>query len=136
MDIQMWRGIIPLSNASLKEFENTFHFNIDTSLREYLLEHNGGIPTFGTFPTAGKERKIARILDFSDRDLADGAWAVNRRLRNRIGEKRIIIGTDSLGNFVCLERDYRRQYIVLWNHLTDGFEESLWDIPAFLRGIG
>ena len=83
----MWRGIIPLSNASLKEFENTFHFNIDTSLREYLLEHNGGIPTFGTFPTAGKERKIARILDFSDRDLADGAWAVNRRLRNRMPGK-------------------------------------------------
>lgn len=131
----MWRGIRPLSNLLLRDFEKTFNFNISPVFRQYLLDHNGGTPTPGIFPTIVKERKVAKVLDFSDRYSANGAWSINRRLRDQIGEKRIIIGKDSLGNFLCLERNYRKQYIVLWNHLTGDFEESLLDIPAFVRCI-
>lgn len=132
----MWRGIKPLPKLLLKDFETTFQFNITPVFQEFLLEHNGGIPTSGIFPTVVKERKIAKLLDFSDRYSANGAWAINRRLRTQIGEKRIIIGIDSLGNFLCLERHYKKQFVVVWNHLTGEFEESLLDIPALLRCIG
>lgn len=131
----MWRGIKPLHKLLLKDFETAFQFNITPVFREFLLEHNGGMPTSGIFPTVVKERKIAKLLDFSDRYSTAGAWAINRRLRSQIGDKRIIIGKDSLGNFICLERYYKRQSIVLWNHLTGEFEESAVDIPAFLRII-
>lgn len=132
----MWMGIKPLSRQSLTDFEKTFKFNINPVFREYLLDHNGGIPTPGTFVTAVKERKIDRLLDFSDRYSPAGAWAVNHRLRDEIGEKRIIIGTDSMGNFICLERDYKKQRFVLWNHLTGNYEENIMDISAVLRVIG
>lgn len=131
----MWRGIKPLSNQLLKDFESAFDFNIHPVFRQYILDHNSGAPTPGIFPTIKKERKVAKFLDFADRYSAAGAWATNRRLRDQIGDKRIIIGKDSLGNFLCLERHYRKQYIVLWNHLTGEFEESLLDIPAFVRCV-
>ena len=120
----------------LKDFETTFQFNITPMFREFLLEHNGGAPASGVFPTAVKERKLARMMDFSDRYSVRGAWAINRRLRGQIGEKRIIIGIDSLDNFICLERHYRHQTVVVWNHLTGEFEESRLDLPALLRCLG
>ncbi len=133
----MWRGIKPISTVELREFENAFRFRITPVFREYLLEHNGGIPTPGIFPTeANRNRKMQRLLDFTDRYTVQEAWSVNTRLQEAIGEKRIVIGTDTVGNFICLEREYKRQYIVLWNHLTDQFERSLLDIPAFLDTIG
>lgn len=132
----MWMGIRPLSKQQLTDFEKKFNFNVTPVFRTFLLEHNAGIPNSAIFPTTVKERRLVRLLDFADRQAPTGAWAINQRLRNEIGEKRIIIGMDSLDNFVCLERYYRRQSIVLWNHLTGGFEESLLDISAFLRVIG
>lgn len=131
----MWRGIRPLSNQLLRDFESTFHFNINPVFRQYILDHNGGVPVPGIFPTVRKERKMARLLDFSDRSSATGAWAINQRLRDQIGDKRIVIGTDELGNFLCLERHYRSQRIVLWNHLTEEFEECLLEIPSFVRCV-
>ena len=131
----MWRWIRPLHKLLLRDFETAFQFNITPVFREFLLEHNAGVPTSGIFPTTVKERKIAKLLDFSDRYSVKGAWAINKRLREQIGEKRIIIGKDSLGNFICLERHYKHQTVVVWNHLTGEFEESLLDIAALLRCI-
>ena len=132
----MWRNTYPLTSVQLKNFETAFAFNITLVFRDFLMEHNGGVPTPGTFPTSGSNRRIQRFLNFYENISPSGAWAINRRLREKIGPKRIIFGVDSLGNFLCLERSYKRQFVVLWNHLTGEFEPCLWDIPAFLRGIG
>lgn len=132
----MWRNKKPLEDATLAEFEKKFKFRIDKDLRGFLLLHNAGSPTPGTFPTSARERKLETFLDFSDKNSSHGAWAINKRLRDKIGEKRIIIGKDNTGNFICLERRYVNQNVVVWSHINNEFEASLIDIPAFLRRIG
>ena len=128
-----WRNIIPLEDSTLRKFEEVFDFNINRYFREFLLEHNGGIPSPGIFPTVARERKIARILDFSQKSSSRGAWAVNARLRDQLGPKRIVVGVDSAENFICIERKYKRQRIVVWSHVTGDFEECILDIPSFLQ---
>lgn len=130
-----WRNITVIHSFVLTEFERKFNFTIHKDFRAFLLEHNGGIPSPGIFPTTVRERKIARLLDFSDKFSSNGAWEINKRLREQIGPKRIVVGIDSTGNFICLERYYKRQQIVVWSHISGDFEECLLDIPAFLRTI-
>lgn len=132
----MWRSIKPLSSQNLRDFEDEFRFNINPVFRNFLLEHNNGTPIPGAFPTITMERKITRFFDFADRYSKGEAWWVNKRLKNVIGPKRIIIGFDPMLNWICLERDHKRQYIVFWNHLNGEFEECLWDVPTFIRSIG
>lgn len=132
----MWRGTRPVESAVLREFEMHFKFRIHPAFREYLSIHNAGFPSPGTFPTIVRERKMESFLDFTDRYTSGGAWKVNERLREKIGPKRIIVGTDSSANFICIERDYQEQYIVVWSHVTGKFERCLLDIPGFIRLIG
>jgi hypothetical protein len=132
----MWRSIKPLSSQQLRDFEEEFHFNINPVFRSFLLEHNNGSPIPGVFPTKSMERRFTMFLEFSDRNSKGGAWSINKRLRSLIGPKRIVIGCDPMMNWICLERDHKRQYIVYWNHLNGEFEECLWEIPTFIRSIG
>lgn len=132
----MWRCCTPLTEQELHSFENAFKFKFTEDLRGFLLLHNAGIPSPGLFPTLNRERKLAQLLDLRKGTGKQDAWSVNERLRDLIGPKRIIIGQDSQNNFVCVERNQRQQKIVLWNHITDQFEECLLDIPVFLRQIG
>lgn len=133
--ILVWRNRRPILSAQLSGFETKFGFRICGPMRTFLLENNAGFPTPGLFPTTVRERKLSFLLDFSNTSHPDGAWAINARLRNQIGPKRIIIGRDTLGNYVCIEREHKQQRIVLWNHVTNDFELCLWDIPMFLRYV-
>ena len=132
----MWRHTLPLDNLTLSEFERTFSFRIEPVFRSFLLEHNCGCVTPGVFSTVKCERKLWQLLNFADRTGTDGAWAINKRLQEQLGPMRIVVGLDIKGNFVCLEREHKRQKIVVWSHLSGEFEESILDIPAFLRVIG
>lgn len=131
----MWRGLKPASEQDMREFESAFQFRFAEPLRGFLLEHNAGIPLRGEFPVISKQRKLSYLLDITDKRTNLGAWTVNNRVRKKIGPKTIVIGVDTLGNFVCVQRHYRQQSISLWNHLTGEFEESLWDIQTFLRNM-
>lgn len=131
----MWRGLKPVSEQDMRDFESAFQFHFAVPLRGFLLEHNAGIPLHGDFPVKSKQRRISYLLDIADRNTNLGAWAVNNRVGKKTGPKTIVIGVDTLGNFVCVQRHYRQQSIVLWNHLTGEFEESLWDMQTFLRNM-
>lgn len=127
-----WHSISPLSDDQLSDFEQKFRFKIQTDLRLYLLEHNNGRKLPDPFPTTGRKYQFAYFLDFSGPETIGGAWEVNKRLRKRIGAKRIILAKDSSENWICLERDHKEQYIVVWSHITGNFERCQLDIPAFL----
>lgn len=132
-----WYDIKPVEEKELHNFEDAFCFRISEPMRGYLLRHNGGRPVSGTFPTTERARKLEQFLNFSkEGDPRFDAWAVNKRLRSELGGTRIAIGIDTLGNFVCIERHYRHQKVVVWNHLTGKFEPSLLDIPVLLRALG
>lgn len=132
----MWRNITELQEDMLQEFEKHFSFLLHGTLHAFLLTHNYGCPSPGRFPTDIKDRKISSLLDFSSKTGDRSAWAVNERLRKQIGPQRIIIGIDSLGNYICVERKYQEQRIVLWNHITNCFEPCQWEISEFLRNVG
>lgn len=131
----MWRDIIPVSHTNIADFEQHFQFRIRSPFREFLIDHNNGIPSDGAFNTEKRERKIAQFLDFSGAVASNDAWTLNKRLRDQIGSKRIVVGRDKSGNLICLERDYQEQYIVVWSHITGEFERSLQDMPALLQAI-
>lgn len=131
----MWRNTTPVTNRVIKEFEDAFKFRINPDLRGFLMEHNGGSPGNGTFPTTVRERCLDHLLDFSDKSTNRGAWKINKRMREDIGPKRIVIGKDIQGNFVCLERNYQEQFIVVLSHISETYERSLLEIPAFLRTV-
>lgn len=131
----MWRNIIRLEEPMLTKFENKFKFNFQEDLRGFILDHNGGTRTPAPFPTAERERKLTRLLDFSNPESSTGAWTLNQRLSSQLGDKRIIIGADQKGNFICVQRHLKQQSIVLWSHVSGDFEDCLLDIPAFLRAI-
>lgn len=124
---------MPVEEKTVSDFENTYHFRIDPVLRQFIIDHNNGIPSPGTFLTTVRERKLERLLDFDDTATEQGAWAINKRLREKIGEKRIIIGIDANSNFVCVERNYKQQYIVVWNHITGKYERCVAAIPVLIR---
>lgn len=132
----MWHNTITLEEKNLTEFEKKFQFRMNPEFREFLLTHNAGYPLPGTFTTTKKVRKMKQFLDFNDVESDEGAFEVNLRLRNKIGPKRIIVGIDQTGNFICLERNYARQYIVVWSHITGAFERCILDLPMFMRQIG
>lgn len=131
-----WHNVSPLSDDQLSAFERKFRFTIQADLRSYLLEHNNGKKLPDPFPTAGRAYQFAYFLDFSGPESPGGAWEINTRLRKRIGTKRIILGKDAGENWICLERNHKEQYIVVWSHITGNFERCLWDIPTFLQGLG
>lgn len=131
----MWRFVIPIKSQTLSDFENHFDFRFNETLRGFILDHNGGSPEAGVFHTTVRVRRIGRLLDFSDKSTPDGAWSFNERLRDKLTDKRIIIGIDAKNNFVCVERHYKHQKIVVWSHVSGEFEDCLLDIPAFLRAI-
>lgn len=132
----MWRNVSEISNTQMNLFESQFSFRINPPLRDFLLCHNGGSPSPGIFPTTVRNREIAYLLDIADAKSEKGAWAVNRHVRRLITPKRLVIGVDTLGNYVCIEREHKQQQIVLWNHVTNAFEACLWDIPLFLQSLG
>ena len=132
----MWSNISPITNTQMNLFESHFSFRIDPPLRDFLLEHNGGSPTSCIFPTNIRNREIAYLLDIRESRSDKSAWTVNQRVRRLIGPKRLVIGVDSLGNFICVEREYKQQEIVLWNHVTNAFEKCQWSIPILLQSIG
>lgn len=129
----MWRNIKKADEKAMSQFERHFDFAICDNLRGFLIEHNGGSTTPCAFQTDRAERKLVRLFDFSQP--TSSAWEINERLRDQIGTKRIIIGADQKGNFVCVEREYSRQTIVVWSHVSGLFESCLLSIPAFLRAI-
>lgn len=130
----MWRNIHLLTDLEMRHFEEHFAFTVTPPLRQFLIDHNGGYPSSGSFPTVVRERKLEYLLNFADPS-SRGAMEINRRLRKHLGPKMIVIGCDDLGNYVCVQRDYKQQNIVLWNHVTNMYEPCLWDIPTFLRNI-
>lgn len=137
----MWKDIKPISAQAIEEFENHFHFSISKDLQLFLREHNAGFNIGATFPVVladgitVKYIQLDRFFDFSEKAGPQGAWAVNKRVRNQIGKKRIVIGRDRKNNLICLERDYSHQYIVVWSHITMAFERCILEIPAFLSAV-
>jgi hypothetical protein len=125
------RGVKPLNESILQAFEEKFDFHFTTKMRQFLLLNNGGVSS-GAFYTVAMQRTFSSLLDFEDKTSPSGAWAINRRLRKQIGEKRIIIGMDSQKNYICVERNRREQKIVVWSHVTNMFDSCLHDIPSFL----
>lgn len=125
------RGVKPLSEKTISDFEAKFSFHIDPTLRDFLLMNNGGSSS-GYIYTQAMQRTFSSFLDFEDRTSPNGAWEINRRLRNQIGEKRIIIGRDSYKNYICVERNRQKQKIVVWSHATNQFDPCLHPIPTFL----
>lgn len=132
----MWRNTQPLSWDAMHDFEKAFHFRIDATMKEFLMANNAGYPTPGLFPTTTKERKLKRLLNFADTESEQEAWKINLRVREKIGEKRIVFAVDDNGNFLCLEREYMHQRIIVWSHITGTFEDCLLETPAFIRAIG
>ena len=132
----MWVNTCPLTCSQLSSFEKAFRFTFHHDLQAFLKAHNAGSTTSGIFPTAVRERELVQLFDFSDQQDKKGAWGINKAHRKALTEKRIIIGTDNLGNYVCVEREHKQQKIVVWNHVTDQFEPCLWDISMFSRYIG
>lgn len=132
----MWMNENPIAFTQLNQFEKRFRFTFHPALQKFIQAHNGGNVTPGTFPTNVRERKLLRLLDFSDPESRKGAWQINAKHRSLIGPQRIIIGIDSLGNYVCVQREYKHQTIVVWNHVTDSFEDCLWELPAFIQYVG
>ena len=137
----MWKDIKPISEQTLREFEEHFHFNINTDLKQFLQEHNAGCCIGPSFPvvladgTTVKHIQLDRFFDFSEKNDPKGAWAVNKRVRKQIGNKRIVIGRDRKNNLVCLERDYSHQYIVVWFHVTMTFQRCILDKAGFMKAI-
>ena len=131
-----WLGIRPISSAELTAFEDHFDFRITPVFRTWLLEHNAGFPKNIELPTTKRMREFRRVLDFSNRTGKLEAWKCTERCRDSLGSTRIPFGFDAGGNFVCLERHYRHQQIVVWNHITDEFEPCLLDIPTFIKYMG
>lgn len=132
----MWSNLSPITNTQMNLFESHFSFRINPPLRDFLLDHNGGTPTPGIFPTNIRNREIAYLLDFRESRSDKSAWTVNQRVRRLIGPKRLVIGVDSLGNFICIEREHKQQEIVVWNHVTNKFEKAQWNIPVLLQSLG
>ena len=79
--------------------------------------------------TTVKERRLASILDFTPEG---NAWEINRRLRKKLGKKLLAIGMDKSDNYLCVQRNLRKQTLVIWNHITDSLEESVDETPIVL----
>lgn len=132
----MWRDVRPLNNEELSCFENEFSFRIHPSFRDFILTHNAGSPSGAAFHTTKRQRKVCWLLDFSDTKGPKGAWAINQRLRSRIGTNRIVIGRDHDLNYILLEKESpTSQKIVVWAHTTMDFEDCAVDLSAFIRLI-
>ena len=125
----MWIHCNPITSNTLKAFETSFDFVINAPLRDFLLDHNGGKTRLCSLTTMVKERQLASILDFTS---GGNAWEINRRLRKRLGKKILAIGMDKSDNFLCVQRNLRKQTLVIWNHITDSLEESVNETPIVL----
>lgn len=125
----LWNFYSPVDSDTLKCFEDTFDFHINPPLRDFLLTYNGGKTRQCTIPTSVRERRMEAILDFSDEE---NTYSINRRMRRLLGNKIIVIGTDRSGNFLCVQRDLRKQEFVIWNHITNTLEPCALEIPVIL----
>ena len=125
----MWSFCSPIESETLKRFETAFNFTIQSPLRGFLLSHNAGRTRQCSLTTTVKERRLAALMDFSE---GGNAWQINRRLRKKLGNKIIVIGTDRSDNFLCVRRTLRKQEFVIWNHITDTLEECTEEIPGLL----
>lgn len=125
----MWNHCNPINSDTLKAFETSFDFAINAPLRDFLLVHNGGKTRVCSLTTTVKERRLASILDFTP---GGNAWEINRRLRKKLGKKLLAIGMDKSDNYLCVQRNLRKQTLVIWNHITDSLEESVDETPIVL----
>ncbi len=118
------RGVKPLKETTIKQFEDKFDFHFCPEIRQFLLQNNAGSSN-GSIFTTKMMRTFSCLYDFSENATSNSAWEINRRLRNRIGEKRIIIGKDVQKNYICVERNRREQKIVVWSHVSNEFDPCL-----------
>lgn len=125
----LWNFCSPISSETLQQFEDTFDFHICSPLRDFLLTYNGGKTRQCTIPTCVRERRLEALLDLSNEETT---YAINRRMRLLLGNKIIVIGTDRSGNFLCVQRDMRKQEFVIWNHITNTLEPCALEIPVIL----
>lgn len=131
----MWRDTLPVTYTAFNSFEQQFHFKIQEPFREFLMDHNNGIPSDGEILTVKGTTRIARFLDFSGLIQTNSAWEINKRLRPLIGPKRIVVGKDRSDNYICLERSHKEQYLVIWSHITGEFDRFIPDIPTWIASI-
>ena len=125
----LWNFCSPIESEVLTAFEEYFDFHINPPLRDFLLTHNGGKTRHCNIPTNMRERRMDSILDFSKED---SAYAITRRMRRILGNKIIVIGKDRSDNFLCVQRDMRKQNFVIWNHITNALEECTLEIPILV----
>ena len=137
----MWKDITHVSSQSLQEFENHFRFKINEDLQLFIQDHNAGFYMGPSFPvvledgSTVKDIQLDRFFDFSVKTGPNSAWVVNKRVRKQIGNKRIVIGRDRKNNLICLERDYQRQYVAVWSHVSMSFHRCLLDLAGFMKVV-
>ena len=109
----------PISKSELEAFEDKLGIKLPNDYRSFLLEHNGGDYPFEVSTSFGPSDPRYTIVKsfyplFTDED---SLLAVSRRVNSQLPQGFLPIGTDGMGNHICLvfsEQD--KGSIWFWDH--------------------
>ena len=101
---------------AIARFEEAFSFHFhDSALKDFLACHSGEAVRSGHIKASGEDMELSSILSFTAQEGANSAWAVNKWVRRDIGKKRIAIASGTYGDYLCVEREWQNQHLVIYN---------------------
>jgi cell wall assembly regulator SMI1 len=138
-DIELRRPGPTLDASALDALEHRLGVTIPVEYRDFLLAHNGGVPTHSVFDVSGEgEDSINQFFVVGSGSHTDLERAV-RIYAGRLPPGAIPIAEDGLGNLVLLQASGARRGLVLfWDHEREAdnpTEVLASSLSEFLRSL-
>lgn len=124
--IQMKETAHCITQADIDLFCRDFHITLPRTFQDFLLSHNGGVPSLTRFPIRGlKHNEYGSIDRFFSLSTSGPGYDLRRILIDLglPGEPKIIpIASNGSGDFVCLNDAFE---VVFWDRMNIWHKQSL-----------
>lgn len=127
-----WKYIKPLaSNELIDQVESICGVRFPDSLRQCIIQNNGGRPATNSFDTIDtKERVVKTLLSFNSSD-KENIYVALEFFKNEQVNNLIPLANDPFGNYICMEREDKEIYFLNHDNLKTEFIAK--DYEAFLN---
>ncbi len=117
------------NQQELSQIESYFNIELPIAYREFLLQNNGGSPTFHDYKIGGEYfDDVGWFFGIRNSEMTHDLKTENIEMKNRIPQHYFCIGISFGGNIICLslkEKEYG--FVYRWDHEIENYDGNPWE---------